>query len=628
MNKAFLNFFILLSVVFFANAAEQQPLENTQLPQTLSFTSALYDASPLTCEEDFYKPFSDHLILASKASIVDDKTVGTYSYVMFFKKDNDLKQRSFPVSKPFTQGKFDKETLPEDIYNTYLRLLLEHAADGETEVCNIFATMLNDDQSKRRSHAQGWYHAEQRMLIDMRYSFTKSILLLLKEEVPDEILGIGVLLHSTQDVCQTCGPTIENVLNILKENFLADAAKAKRAYEEGLKKIKSQQPKHMNYVELFNHCIFKNISVFSLVSSSRTYGTAYKKRPSCEKENENDYFAMYIADANVKKGGFNISNLNGKSLYFWVPSLKDIDCQKTEQGLAVNVKTTDVLQNFYQMMPILLDQDRCKPLTELTLPQNVEFSTKSNDFSIINPRDIGKFKQLRVLNCAQTNARSAYLCEMFQSLSHLVVLNLNGAIQHYSEDGGVKNTKSKDLTKLFQTIGSLPSLENLAMDDNAINIDEFRLWIEDDEKMLLQIKKLSLKKNNIFSMSEDCVHKVCQALDVFMNARPGLSIDLSSNGDKPAALNLHERVICLEVENDKKEEAVAAAGSRAPNQVKSSLDQLTDADWKKIEDGEKKKAEGVIPSGTLKQVRSGNYGKGTLSYKKVEEAARAYGLIA
>lgn len=571
-------------------------------------SSFLFDVMPLKHgNSTAYSPLPDHILLAAKASKVASETVGAYSYVVFYKKDDVLEKDIFEVSEAFTQGKFDKDSLPEDIYNTYLRLLSEHSPEGSTDLCNIFTTMLSTDSSTKRSSCQGLYHAEQRMLIDMRHSILKMMAKFMGDKEPNELMGIGINMHSTQDVCSTCGPTIENVLCILKNDVLDTFKKAKMAYEAGEKK--KSNPTNINIVKPFATCAVAadTFSLFAVVSSSCQYRTRYLERPNLRSENAADYFRKYVASGDVRKDAFDISSLNSKALYFWIPNLKGIDVQKSETGFSAELLIGDSsITRLQQLLEVTLDERCLSKITELRLPKDVEISASPNNPGVvIHPELIGDLVQLSVLNLAETNARSSILINMLTPLTLLRYLNLNGALVHYQENG------SPTRTALFQSIEALPVLEELHVERNKLHAQDLLILFKSESKLII----LNGARNLFFQSPLDT-----PTLNIVREFRKIRTVDLSHNGDSD---DEWQTLSNLTLDNTNAQNL-----QQAVQQPKTPLVGLSEEDWKKII--EQNNAPGKndhIHQSTLKKVRNGNFPSNSPSYIRVEAIAKKLKLL-
>ena len=417
-------------------------------------------------------------------------------------------------------------------------------------------------------------------------------------------------LHSTQDVCATCGPTIENVLGVLRREVLNYFKKAKIALE--CAKNKKKLPENCSYVEPFGGCdLSDTFSLFATVSSSSTYRVGYLKRPNSTLEEHPDYFTTYTQSNALTKGSFDIAKLDGKALYFWVPKLRGIILEKEENCFHVTVQQGDSVAKFKQLIEITLDKARCpENITVLSLAEGIELSTKSDDKTVMCPRAIAKLTYLRSLNMARTNARSGFLCELFTPLTSLVSLNLNGAIVHYKEADDHKREN------LFKQLVELPQLEELSLEDNKINVTEFFILISAPSQKLEKITRLSLANNVIFDMTAESISIVNNAINKFTSERPNTKIDAKNNGEIPQGLNVDK--INTGSESIRKEK-----NPQEPTKRKTKLSDLTDHEWKKLTDALEADK---MNKGTITKVKNGTYTKGS-GCNTVFEKAKAMGFI-
>lgn len=113
------------------------------------------------------------------------------------------------------------------------------------------------------------------------------------------------------------------------------------------------------------------------------------------------------------------------------------------------------------------------------------------------PSEIKSLKKLKSLDLARTNARSSYLPEMFQALTNLTQLNLEGAIIGYNDYP--KNNK-EPRKELFETLKHVPQLTNLSLSANNITSQEGELLLSSKANFpaFPAILYLNLENNNIF----------------------------------------------------------------------------------------------------------------------------------
>ncbi len=384
---------------------------------------------------------------------------------------------------------FNDKLLGRDYTHT-LSWFLEHKPfQFDKEPIRKVSNSIIDGGLNRQPVGNQFHHSEQWLFMYVHDRIKDEVGFLMRSNPTiQKIYGMGINVYSTNDVCHGCGPMCDKALTLLKHNLstYCDRTEIKRS---------------------------KGFSVFSMISSTFRYPTAYKKRPAGEYEETSDYYLdFYSQHRDVSKKSQSLKDLDGKSLYFWVPrkEFKPIQEILKEKYTGLNVEyingkfhiTVGHENNISSFIEFINKEKELitQKIENLNLEDtNVELITinrKDNKDKKIYPSEIKKLTSLKILNLSKTNARSLNLPSIFQSLKFLTQLNLERAIINYSDHLKDDHSPRK---KLFQSLKQLPNLIYLNLSNNNITLQEgeFLLSENKDTLALPAILYLLLDNNKI-----------------------------------------------------------------------------------------------------------------------------------
>lgn len=366
-----------------------------------------------------------------------------------------------------------------------------------------------------------------------------------QDDTLKDLCAVALHIYSTNDPCYNCGSSIQYVIQtILREEVERFIKKIAINADHISTLPRKEKPMNQSLVLPSKGIRFSDdFSVFAIVSSSKTYGTpfhSWARGTTTQDELNPEYFSHYSQKATVHKGSLNILSLNGRSLYFWVPSLVNIElAADTSNGFSVTVKQNQSgYGNFYQLINVVQTPQCLRNITSLDI--------------------------------SGTDIQSAGISYMLQNLTKLVSLNIDRAIVNYEDE---ESDPENPREQLFESIGELEFLEELSVKSNNINTDEFLLWFSSNQA-LINIMKIDAADNYFFNMTEESIDEVREELDQFIREREGLTIDLTNNGQiiedfkNIQGLTAHVNPIAQSVQ-----QAVLQ---------RTELSQLTDEEWSEL----------------------------------------------
>lgn len=550
--------------------------------------SVLYQAHPIKIAnlEPGLDYLTEHLLLATKASTQEaSKNIGAYSITYVFCAQDDSQHiKTYKQDEIFTEGGFDqtKDSMQDREYRMLLVQMKRFTpVSASNDICNINATLLDD----AKSHVSGrLHHSENRIMLDCQYYIARSLLELMQAEKPKEILGLAVNIHSTNDVCNICGPRIERFLQIMKTDFIEDFNQNKSA------SLNSTSTNRSN-VDPFKNCTLNssNFVFFASISSSSEYGTAYIKREKLA--HNKDYFSKCFGN----RGRYD-SYLDGVALYSWIPSLRGIDLSllPQESGFSVTLHNSENFLNFHQLVDVVRHQNCLKKIEELVVLPGTELSTEADNKSL-NLLEICKLTELKTLNLSGTLARAS-LHAMVQHLKQLVKLNINKVIADYTD---AQSPASK--LELLKIISELPALEELSAESNQMKTEELLVWFQKRDS---KIKVLNFAHNLFFQTPLDAA-----TINIVQEFTITRTVDLSDNGNAPEGL---QNISNLTLDNSN------AQNLQQVTPQPRTLADLSEKEWNIMKDSNS------IPRQTITKVQNNqvDYQKGSQSYIKVEALAK------